>query len=71
VAGFQTFDRGRISPFANTRTNRLIFNVDQSPASFPLFDVRGRDQVKEIAALLKRQWAGAMATGAGGSAISV
>jgi hypothetical protein len=41
------------------RTNRLVFNVAQPPASFPLFDVRGRDQVKDIATLLKRQWADA------------
>jgi hypothetical protein len=54
-----------------SRPNRLVFNVDQPPASFPLFDVRGRDQVKEIAALLKRQWAGAPAGGVGDPAVTV
>lgn len=46
-----------------SRGNHLTFDLTQPPASFPLFDVRGPDQVREIAAALKRQWAGLGAPG--------
>ena len=44
------------------RTNKLVFHVDEQPTSFPLFDLRGRDQVREIARLLKKRWAGSPAS---------
>jgi hypothetical protein len=45
------------------RTNKLVFHVDAPPASFPLFDLRGRDQVRQIAESLKRQWTGQPTSG--------
>lgn len=54
------------------RTNKLVFHVDEPPASFPLFDLRGRDQVREIAGLLKRRWASLpAATGTTSSAVTL
>ena len=47
--------RGR----GTSKANRLICNIDRSPQSFPLFDLRGRDQVRQIAALLKDHWTAA------------
>lgn len=44
---------------ARTRhANRLEFRVDQAPLPYPLFDLRGPEQVHEIAARLKALWLG-------------
>jgi hypothetical protein len=37
-------------------TNRLIFQVLRAPARVVLFDVAGRDQIREIADRLKSMW---------------
>jgi hypothetical protein len=44
---------------ARTRhANRLEFRVDQPPQPYPLFELRGSEQVHEIAARLKALWLG-------------
>ncbi len=45
--------------------NRLVFQLTEEPMRFPLFDLRGPEQVREVAVNLKGLWAGTYSPRAG------